>query len=47
MAGGGGERLGGIDRATYIAVLTHDPKIDDQVLQLALASDPAYIGAMG
>jgi xanthine dehydrogenase accessory factor len=41
------ERLGGIDRATYIAVLTHDPKIDDQVLQLALAASPAYIGAMG
>jgi xanthine dehydrogenase accessory factor len=41
------ERLGGIDRATYIAVLTHDPKIDDQVLQLALAAEPAYIGAMG
>jgi xanthine dehydrogenase accessory factor len=41
------ERLGGLDRATYVAVLTHDPKIDDQVLQLALASTPAYIGAMG
>lgn len=40
-------QLGGIDRATYIAVLTHDPKIDDQVLTLALATDPAYIGAMG
>jgi xanthine dehydrogenase accessory factor len=41
--------LGGIDPATYIAVLTHDPKIDDQVLVLALAADPppAYIGAMG
>ena len=39
--------LGGIDRATYIAVLTHDPKIDDEVLQLALAGEPAYIGAMG
>jgi xanthine dehydrogenase accessory factor len=41
------DRLGGIDRATYIAVLTHDPKIDDEVLTLALAGDPAYIGAMG
>ena len=41
------EHLGGIDRATYIAVLTHDPKIDDQVLTLALAAVPAYIGAMG
>jgi xanthine dehydrogenase accessory factor len=41
------ERLGGLDRATYVAVLTHDPKIDDDVLRLALAGDPAYIGAMG
>jgi xanthine dehydrogenase accessory factor len=40
-------RLGGIDRATYLAVLTHDPKIDDEVLTLALAAEPAYIGAMG
>ncbi len=40
-------QAGGIDRATYIAVLTHDPKIDDEVLKLALASDAAYIGAMG
>ena len=37
----------GIDRATYIAVLTHDPKLDDAALGIALASDPAYIGAMG
>jgi xanthine dehydrogenase accessory factor len=41
------ERLGGIDKATYLAVLTHDPKIDDEVLTLALAAEPAYIGAMG
>ena len=41
------ERLGGLDRATYLAILTHDPKIDDQVLTLALAAEPAYIGAMG
>jgi xanthine dehydrogenase accessory factor len=40
-------QLGGIDRATYIAVLTHDPKLDDAALTLALASEPAYIGAMG
>ena len=40
-------RLGGIDRATYIAVLTHDPKLDDAALVAALASDAAYIGAMG
>ncbi len=39
--------LGGIDAATYIAVLTHDPKIDDEALLAALASGPAYIGALG
>jgi xanthine dehydrogenase accessory factor len=41
------EQLGEIDRATYLAVLTHDPKIDDEVLVLALGAEPAYIGAMG
>lgn len=41
------EQLGGIDRATSIAVLTHDPKLDDAVLEIALKSDAQYIGAMG
>jgi xanthine dehydrogenase accessory factor len=41
------EELGGIDRATYIAVLTHDPKLDDAALELALHSDAPYVGAMG
>lgn len=41
------DRLGGIDRATYIAVLTHDPKLDDDALSAALDSDAPYIGAMG
>jgi xanthine dehydrogenase accessory factor len=40
-------RLGGIDRATAIAVLTHDPKLDDAALTVALESDSEYIGAMG
>jgi xanthine dehydrogenase accessory factor len=39
--------LGGIDRATAIAVLTHDPKLDDAALILALRSNAQYIGAMG
>jgi xanthine dehydrogenase accessory factor len=39
--------IGGIDRATYIAVLTHDPKLDDAALELALRSEAPYIGAMG
>jgi xanthine dehydrogenase accessory factor len=37
----------GIDRATAIAVLTHDPKLDDAALVAALRSDAGYIGAMG
>jgi xanthine dehydrogenase accessory factor len=41
------EQLGGIDRATYFAVLSNDTKLDDEVLMLALQGDPAYIGAMG
>jgi xanthine dehydrogenase accessory factor len=41
------ERLGGIDRATYVAVLTHDPKLDDAALTIALRSPAAYVGAMG
>ena len=40
-------QLGGIDRATAIAVLTHDPKLDDAALIIALRSNAAYIGAMG
>jgi xanthine dehydrogenase accessory factor len=40
-------RLGGIDRATYVAVLTHDPKLDDAALTIALRSPAAYVGVMG
>ncbi len=40
-------RVGGIDRATYVAVLTHDPKLDDAALELALRSEAPYVGAMG
>ena len=39
--------LAPIDPATAIAVLTHDPKLDDAALAVALASDAFYIGAMG
>ena len=28
-------------------MLTHDPKLDDAVLKIALRSDAQYIGAMG
>jgi xanthine dehydrogenase accessory factor len=41
------QRIGGIDRATAIAVLTHDPKLDDAALEIALRSPAAYVGAMG
>jgi xanthine dehydrogenase accessory factor len=40
-------RIGGIDPATSIAVLTHDPKLDDAALALALRSPARFIGAMG
>lgn len=40
-------QLGGLDPSSYLAILTHDPKIDDEVLKVALAGAPAYIGAMG
>lgn len=40
-------RLGGLDRATAVAVLTHDPKLDDDALVAALRSPAGYVGAMG
>jgi xanthine dehydrogenase accessory factor len=40
-------RLGGIDPATSIAVLTHDPKLDDAALDIALRSPARFVGAMG
>jgi xanthine dehydrogenase accessory factor len=39
--------LGGIDPATSIVVLTHDPKLDDAALQIALRSPARFVGAMG
>jgi xanthine dehydrogenase accessory factor len=35
------------DNQTALAVLTHDPKIDDLALKAALSSDVFYIGALG
>jgi xanthine dehydrogenase accessory factor len=37
----------GIDRYTAFVALTHDPKIDDPGLDIALKSDCFYIGALG
>lgn len=36
-----------IDRRTAVVTLTHDPKIDDPALHVALRSDAFYIGALG
>lgn len=36
----------GLDKNTYLAVLTHDPKIDDKALITALPSDVHYIGVL-
>jgi xanthine dehydrogenase accessory factor len=38
---------GRVDPRTVLAVLTHDPKFDVPVLEVALRLDVAYIGAMG
>jgi xanthine dehydrogenase accessory factor len=37
----------GIDAATAVAVLTHDPKLDDPALEAALRSPAFYVGALG
>lgn len=36
-----------IDHYTYCAILSHDPKIDDDALEYLLDKDVAYIGALG
>ena len=36
-----------IDLSTAVAVLTHDPKLDDPALMVALRSEAFYIGALG
>ena len=36
-----------LDRYSAICLLTHDPKIDDPALRIALRSDCFYIGALG
>lgn len=36
-----------ITRATAIAMLTHDPKLDDPALKIALSSPAFYVGALG
>lgn len=36
-----------LDRSTYVAVLTHDPKFDDPAVRVALDHPVRYIGALG
>jgi len=36
-----------IDASTAVAMLTHDPKIDDPALMIALPSAAFYVGALG
>jgi xanthine dehydrogenase accessory factor len=38
---------GRVDRRTAIAVLTHDPKFDVPLLEVALRLNVGYVGAMG
>jgi xanthine dehydrogenase accessory factor len=40
-------RLGGIDERTAVAVLTHDPVLDDPALVVALRSPAMFVGGMG
>lgn len=40
------ERVG-LDAATYVCLLSHDPKFDEPALELALRSPARYIGAIG
>lgn len=37
----------GITRQTSVVVVTHDPKLDDPALQIALPSLAQYVGALG
>lgn len=37
----------GLDSRTALVLLTHDPKLDDPALELALKSECFYIGALG
>jgi xanthine dehydrogenase accessory factor len=39
--------VGGIDESTAVAVLTHDPVLDDPALERALRSPAMFVGAMG
>lgn len=40
-------QIGGFDRHTAVAAITHDPKVDDPALIAALTANCFYIGALG
>jgi xanthine dehydrogenase accessory factor len=40
------EKLG-LDRASYVCLLSHDPKFDEPGIELALRSPARYVGAIG
>lgn len=40
-------RQSGLDRATFVCILSHDPKFDEPALEIALRSEAGYIGAIG
>jgi xanthine dehydrogenase accessory factor len=40
-------RKAGLDAATCVCLLTHDPKFDEPALELALRSPACYVGAIG
>jgi xanthine dehydrogenase accessory factor len=42
-----GLRVAGLNPSTAVAVLSHDPKLDDPALQVALRSPAGYVGALG
>lgn len=37
----------GLDQNCYVVILSHDPKIDDEALKIALKKPVKYIGALG
>ncbi len=37
----------GLNRETNVVVITHDPKLDDPALKIALPSPARYVGALG
>jgi xanthine dehydrogenase accessory factor len=40
-------RIGGIDESTAVAVVSHDPVLDDAALVIALRSPAMFVGGMG